>query len=130
MTSDLLVGLFVDVLFSQDGFVLHDGSNDVVRRLGGVVVAKELDSLVHNWLEEFGNELPLASFPDNLQVFPPHVDDGDILESGISTEPAEVLEVALWNPSQSSIGNPVNVYDSYELGMSLAPDQTMSERHG
>lgn len=50
--------------------ILHDASNDIVCRLGGVAVMGELCTFVKVRLERVGGELPFASFLDILRTFP------------------------------------------------------------
>ena len=99
MASDQLVELFVDCLaggsiddvlvlvdeldldLKRGRFILHDASNDVVGRLGSVVVTGELCTFIEDLLEKVGGELLLASFPDSLRDLPPHVgNEDDVLE--------------------------------------------------
>ena len=128
MFPDLLVELLVDG-FARNGIddvlalvdelaldlegnrdVLHDGSNDVVRRLCSIIMAGNPGAFFQHWFEELSDKFLLANLPDTFRDLPPHIGyEDNILECLVSTELVEHLKVASRNASESVVRNAVDV---------------------
>ena len=107
--------------------VVHDLPKNIMSGFGSVVMSGQLRTLIEGWLEKFAGELLLASLVDVQRVRLPHIcDENDVLQRRFTTELAEHVEVPTGDPTETVVGDPVDVDDPGEFRSLLVSDGKFS----
>ena len=111
--------------------VFHDRPNDIVSKLGGVVVPGHSGALVKGWFERATEEFVLASFTDLTRDCAPHIGhENDVLQRRVTAEFAERPEIPSGGSGKSTVGDAVDIDDSGKLSPFLVPVEGLSPEDG